>query len=132
MVGFKGRNAEDQHSPLKHWILQSEEGSRNLCSDQRLCPASAEQGAASALRMNFKPGADPLLERKFKPSHQLVFRMSLKLSLMMAPAVVQVEVRSLFPVSKQTLTSKRDRERISKSYRKTPPRKSKLGVGFAK
>lgn len=55
----------------------------------------------------------------------------MKLSLMMAPAVVQVEI-SLFPVSKQTLTAKRDRERISKSYRKTPPRKSKLGVGFAK
>ena len=56
----------------------AEEGSRNLCSDQGLHPASAEQGAASALHVKFKPGADPLLERKCKPSRQPVFGMGLE------------------------------------------------------
>lgn len=71
--GFKGENAEHQHSNTTHWLLWSENSSRNSRGDWRLFPTSAKRGAAAAQGVKSKPGADPPLEWKLKPAQPLCF-----------------------------------------------------------
>ena len=96
--GFKGKNAEQQHSNPTHWILWSEKGSSNSHGDQR-APSYLRRAESCFCRLwNLSLELTHHWNENSNPHSLLVFTMILWLSLLLAAAV-----RNLFPVSKQNL-----------------------------